>query len=97
MDFNVFEYVNISYVIITTLMTYMVLLLLINTTKKWVKVLISTIIGLVVGGLFIHFKIEKLEVLMTSFSISIVLYEWIIKHILNKLNVNVNNEIGIKI
>lgn len=88
---------NLYYLVSTTILTYLILLLCVNTQKRWVKIAISLISGAIIGGIFYHFKIITVDVLITSFLGSIVSYEWIIKQLLDKFNLGTNNEIGIKL
>lgn len=97
MEFNLNDYVNLWYVISTTLLTYLLLLLAFNTSKRWAKVLISVVSGGALGFVFWHFKLCEIQVLITSFFVSITFYEWIIKAILEKFNLKTDNNIGIKI
>ena len=97
MEFNLNDYVNLWYVISTTLLTYLLLLLAFNTSKRWAKVLISVVSGGALGFVFWHFKLCEIQVLITSFFVSITFYEWIIKAILEKFNITTYNNIGIKI
>ena len=88
---------NLYYLISTTILTYLILFICVNTTKKTVKILISLLSGIVIGMVFWYFKLATLDVLITSFLGSIVSYEWVIKQLLDKFNLGTNNEIGIKL
>jgi predicted neutral ceramidase superfamily lipid hydrolase len=97
MEFHIENLVNLYYILSVTVFTYLILLLVINTNKRYVKVLTSIITGSIIGFIFYHFKVATTDVLITSFLISIVGYEWIIKQILDKFNITTNNNIGIKL
>ena len=97
MEFHIESLVNLYYILSVTVFTYLILLLVINTNKRYVKVLTSIITGSIIGFVFYRFKLSTIDVLITSFLISIVGYEWIIKQILDKFNISTNNNIGIKI
>ena len=88
---------NLYYLVSTTILTYLILLLCVNTKKRWIKIIVSLISGAIIGAVFYHFKLITVDVLVTSFLGSIVAYEWIIKQILDKFNLSPNNEIGVKI
>ena len=88
---------NLYYLISTTILTYLILLVCINTKKRWIKILSSVVSGCVMGFIFLHFKLATLDVLITSFLGSIVAYEWIIKQLLDKFNIGTNNEIGVRL
>ena len=97
MDFNINDYVNLWYVISTTLLTYLLLLLVFNTTRRWAKVLISVVSGGALGFVFWHFKLCEIQVIITSFFVSVAFYEWIIKFLIEKFNLKTDNNVGIKI
>lgn len=97
MEFHIESLVNLYYILSVTVFTYLILLLVINTNKRYVKVFTSIITGSIIGFIFYHFKVATIDVLITSFFISIVGYEWIIKQILDKFNITTNNNIGIKL
>lgn len=97
MEFHIENLVNLYYILSVTVFTYLILLLVINTNKRYVKVFTSIITGSIIGFIFYHFKVATIDVLVTSFLISIVGYEWIIKQILDRFNITTNNSIGIKL
>jgi hypothetical protein len=98
MNLDIASYVSSSYMICNIILTFLILSILIDTTKKIVKILASIVSGLIIGFIFYHFKLAELQCLITSFFVSIIAYDWGIKYILNIFNVDTyNNNIGIKI
>ena len=97
MEFNIENLVNLYYILSVTCLTYLILLLVINTTRKYVKVIVSLISGIMIGLVFYYFKLANMDTIISSFFISIVGYEWIIKYVLNKFNITPNNSLGFKL
>ena len=95
---SILSSIDIKYIVCTILFTYLILLVGINTTKQYVKILTSIFSGIVIGFIFYKFKWAENSNLFTSFLISIVSYEWGIKQLIDLLHINPNNnQWGIKI
>jgi len=97
MEFAIKDYVDLYYILTTTMLTYLILLVIINTSKRGVKIAVSLFSGILIGLIFYYVKLTTVNVLITSFFASIVLYEWLIKKILDVFNINTNNDTGIKL
>ena len=97
MEIEITNNILISYIITTNLLVWYILRNFINTNKSYIKIILTLIVNCIVGGLYICCKIGTLEQVLTSFTVSIVLYEWLIKHILKKINLNADNNKGINI
>ena len=97
MDFNILQYISIPYMIITILSTYYILYKVIDTKNSWIKKFVSTIVNVFVSWIFLMFTTCTVDVLFASFTTSIVLYEWFIKKLLLKYDLDVNNNKGIKV
>ena len=66
--------------------------------KQGIKILVSILSGILTGIIFYYvIKFKDLEVLVTTFFVSIVAYEWGIKRILEFFNITPNNNKGFKI
>lgn len=97
MEFGIENLVNLYYILSVTCLTYLILLLVINTTRRYVKVVVSLFSGIMIGLVFYYFKLATMDTIISSFFISIVGYEWIIKYVLDKFNIKPNNNLGFKL
>lgn len=85
-----------SYTGSTILLTFIVLQYIIKSPKDWMKILITSFIGLFLGVVWMY-AVEGTEVdkLIYSFTFSVAFYSMIIKQILKNLGVTYNNDKGV--
>jgi hypothetical protein len=81
------EIISVSYIVTVILFSYLIIRLWFNRAKTGVKKLLTFGVGIVVGAVYLTAKIDVLHALIPSFAIAVVLYDYIIKYLLNKLKV----------
>jgi len=89
------QYINIYYTATVTLIVFGILKYIFKSPTAFEKRLISIIIGLIFGFVWIYFVKTSLEIIILSFTVSVVLYDWIIKPVMKIKGVKYNNGKGI--
>jgi hypothetical protein len=79
------EIISVGYIVTVILFSYLIIRLWFNRVKTGVKQLLTFSVGIVVGAVYLIAKIDVLHALIPSFAIAVVLYDYIIKYLLNKL------------
>ena len=79
------EAISVSYVVTVMLLSYLVIRLWFSGTKSGVKKALVFAVAIVIGAVFLALKIEALHALIQSFTVVVVLYDYIIKYLLNLL------------
>jgi hypothetical protein len=79
------EVISIGYIVTVILFSYLIIRLWFHGTKSGVKKLLTFGVGIVVGTVYLVVKIDELHALVPSFAIAVVLYDYIIKYLLNKI------------
>jgi hypothetical protein len=79
------EIISVGYIVAVVLFSYLIIRLWFSRAKTGVKQLLTFGVGVVVGVVYLVLKIDVLHALIPSFAIAVVLYDYIIKYILNKL------------
>jgi hypothetical protein len=79
------EDVSIGYIITVILFSYIIIRLWFHRVKSGVKKLLTFGVGIVTGAIYFITKIDELHALVPSFAIAVVLYDYIIKYLLNKI------------
>ena len=87
--------VNYYYLFSQVLCVYGILKYLIKTPKKWVKISVSLVVGTILFVVFYMLDKANIQQLIYTFFVSTVLYNWIIKGIMNKIGDTYNNNKGI--
>jgi predicted exporter len=79
------EVISVGYILTVILFSYLLIRLWFNGAKSGIKKLLTVGVGVVVGVVYLAAKIDELHALIPSFAIAVVLYDYIIKYLLNKL------------
>jgi heme/copper-type cytochrome/quinol oxidase subunit 3 len=79
------ETVSVGYIITVILFSYLLIRLWFNAATSGIKKLLTVGTGIFVGALYLITGIDGLHALIPSFAIAVVLYDYIIKYLLNKL------------
>jgi hypothetical protein len=79
------ESISIGYILTVILFSYLLIRLWFNGVKSGIKKLLTFGVGIIVGVVYLVSKIDELHALIPSFAIAVVLYDYIIKYLLNKL------------
>ena len=79
---------NIAYMSAVVFSTWFILKHLIKKTTSNQKTLVSLITGITFGLLWVVYFKEPLDIMISSFFASVVLYQWVIKNIMKKLNIS---------
>ncbi len=85
------DYIDPSATIVICALTYFIITAFAASLKTWLKQLITLLIGIIVSVVYYFLFDTDLKILITSFSVSIVLYDFVIKHILRKLSIDYNS------
>ena len=97
MDIDLMALLLPSFIVCTGLSVYFILYKKVDTKKSYVKIAITILINILIGGIYWYLKLASVEQLLVNFTISVTLHEWVIKFILSKFNITVNNDKGINI
>jgi predicted exporter len=79
------EIISAGYILTVILFSYLIIRLWFHSVKTGIKKLLTFGVGIVVGAVYIALKIDELHALIPSFAIAVVLYDYIIKYLLNKI------------
>jgi len=94
---DIFSLIDIKYVACNILATFVVLSYCIANPKKWLRIILSLIIG-ISSGLLWYYKLNiTIDVLVLSYLFAQVAYSWGIKSIMDKIGTTYDNNKGITI
>ncbi|MDR1553012.1 MAG: hypothetical protein LBS69_06065 [Prevotellaceae bacterium] len=79
------ETISIGYIVTVILLSYLIIRLWFHSVKSGIKKLLTFGVGIVIGAVYLIAKIDGLHAIIPSFAIAVVLYDYIIKYLLNKL------------
>jgi hypothetical protein len=74
-----------GYIITVILFSYLLIRMWFNSAKTGIKQLLTFIVGIVVGAVYLILKIDALHALIPSYAVAVMLYDYLIKYLLNKL------------
>ena len=94
---DIMSMINWYYCLVSVLVVYFILKYLFKKTKSWFKALIHVIIGIVLGILwkYVLTPTITLESLVLSFLITLAFYQWILKQVMKKFEVEYDNGKGV--
>jgi predicted exporter len=81
------EVISVGYIVTVILFSYLIIRLWFTRVKSGVKKLLTVGVGIVVGVVYLVAKIDELHALIPSFAIAVVLYDYAIKYLLNRIKV----------
>jgi hypothetical protein len=79
------EVISVGYIVTVILFSYLLIRLWFHSVKSGIKKLLTFGVGIVIGAVYLIAKIDVLHALIPSFAIAVVLYDYIIKYLLNKI------------
>jgi hypothetical protein len=79
------EVISVGYIVTVILFSYLLIRLWFHGVKSGIKKLLTFGVGIAVGAVYLVAKIDVLHALIPSFAIAVVLYDYIIKYLLNKI------------
>ncbi|MDR1594309.1 MAG: hypothetical protein LBS43_07495 [Prevotellaceae bacterium] len=79
------ETISIGYIVTVILFSYLIIRLWFSKAVCSIKKLLTFGVGIVIGIVYLVAKIDGLHAIIPSFAIAVVLYDYIIKYLLNKL------------
>lgn len=91
---KIFDF-NFYYLFSTTLLIYGILKYLIKKPNKLIKIGVSLVVGLGLGFLFYKLDSTNTQQLIYTFTVAMVLYNWIIKEVLRAFNDHYDNNKGL--
>lgn len=87
---NLISLISIGYILSVSMATYFVIALVNAFRKTGIKTAAKRIITVVVGtalcGLYYHINLITIEVAIPSFFLSMLIYDYVVKGILNKFS-----------
>lgn len=92
---KLWELINFSYLLAVILLVWVVLTYIILNPTRIVKILVHLVSGVLLGLLWFMLNLTSIEVLVVSFLSSIMMYNWVLKILLDKLGMNYNNDRGV--
>ena len=92
---KLWELINFSYLLAVILLVWVVLTYIILNPTRIVKILVHLVSGVLLGLLWFMLNLTSIEILVVSFLSSIMMYNWVLKILLDKLGMNYNNDRGV--
>lgn len=89
------EDISWSYVGSVILLTYFLLSRVIINPYRWMKIVVSLVCGVVLGVIFYVFGQVSIPVLVYSFLLQVLIYNWVIKGVMEKLKISYKNGKGV--
>jgi hypothetical protein len=76
------ETVSVGYIITVILFSWLIIRLWLSRAGSGVKKLLTFGVGIVIGAIYLALRVDGLHALIPSFTIAVVLYDYIIKYVL---------------
>lgn len=92
---KLWELINFSYLLAVILLVWVVLTYIILNPTRIMKILVHLLSGVLLGVVWYLLNLCTPEVMIVSFLSSILMYNWVIKVLLDKLGITYNNDRGI--
>lgn len=84
--------ISFEYVLSQIMLSFIVLYFIVSKPNRKEKYICTLSIGLLLGIVWYFFINNDLKVLIVSFIFATFIYDWAIKHILNKLKIKYNDK-----
>ena len=93
---NVSNLLNWGYLLALILLVWVILTYIILNTTRIIRILVHLVCGTLLGWIWLYFvKTITIDQLIVNFLLSIMIYSWVVKALMEKFDSKYNNDKGV--